>query len=137
LPGNELTGSDFVEIVRCFPWKSENESEAKSGQWKHSPFAFHTKQCYTYLCEYSEDFMIKQNITLSLPKNLIRKAKHIAFQEEKSFNELVRQCLEQRLSKTTNYAKARDRQIELLESGLDFGTEGRIKVGRDEIHERP
>jgi hypothetical protein len=72
--------------------------------------------------------MIKQNVTLSLPKTLIRKAKHIALQEEKSFNELVRECLEQRLSKTTNYAKARDRQIALLESGLDFSTGDRIKV---------
>ena len=80
--------------------------------------------------------MIKQNVTLSLPKTLIRKAKQIAVQEEKSFNELVRQCLEQHLSKTTNYAKARDRQIGLLESGLDFGTGGRIQISRDEIHER-
>jgi hypothetical protein len=80
--------------------------------------------------------MIKQNITLSLPKALIRKVKHIALQEEKSFNELVRQCLEQRLSKTTNYAKARDRQIGLLESGLDFGTDGRILISRDEVHEQ-
>ena len=80
--------------------------------------------------------MIKQNVTLSLPKILIRKARLIAFQEEKSFNELVRQCLEQRLSKTTNYTKSRDRQIGLLESGLDLGTGGRIKISRDEVHER-
>jgi len=65
--------------------------------------------------------MIKQNVTLSLPRTLIRKAKLVAVQEEKSFNELVRQCLEQRLSKTANYTKARDRQIG-YSNPLDLGT---------------
>lgn len=57
--------------------------------------------------------MEKQNVTLSLPKTLVKKAKLLAVQEEKSFNELVRQCLEERLSFSTGYAKARERQLKL------------------------
>ena len=80
--------------------------------------------------------MEKQNITLSLPKALVKKAKLLAVKEEKSFNELVRQCLEQRLSAATGYAKARERQLKLLESGFDLGTNGKISVSREQIHER-
>ena len=80
--------------------------------------------------------MEKQNITLSLPKALLKKAKRIAVEEEKSFNELVRQCLEQRVGSTTEYAKARKRQLGLLEAGFDLGTNGDIRVKREELHER-
>ncbi len=79
---------------------------------------------------------MKQNVTLSLPKTLVRRAKLLAFQEEKSFNELVRQCLEQRLSRASSFAKARDRQLELLQSGFDLGTRGRIPNDRESLHER-
>jgi hypothetical protein len=80
--------------------------------------------------------MEKQNVTLSLPKTLLKRAKRLAFQEEKSFNELVRQCLEYRLGKAASYARARDRQLRLLDSGFDLGTNGKISFGRDDIHER-
>ena len=80
--------------------------------------------------------MEKQNVTLSLPRTLIKKAKRLAVQEEKSFNELVRQCIEQRLGSSTGYAKARERQIKLLEAGVDLGTKGRVSVTREEMHER-
>jgi hypothetical protein len=80
--------------------------------------------------------MDKQNVTLSLPKTLLKRAKRIALQEEKSFNELVRQCLEERLSDATGYAKARQRQLKLLESGFDLGTNGRNPIAREAIHER-
>ena len=80
--------------------------------------------------------MEKQNVTLSLPKTLVKKAKLLAVEEEKSFNELVRQCLEQRLNAATGYAEARERQLKRIESGFDLGTNGKISVTREEIHER-
>jgi hypothetical protein len=80
--------------------------------------------------------MEKQNVTLSLPKTLLKRAKRLALEEEKSFNELVRQCLEYRLSNATSYAKARERQVRMLESGFDLGTSGEVRVKREEIHER-
>jgi len=80
--------------------------------------------------------MEKRNITLSLPKALLKRAKRLALEEEKSFNELVRQCLEDRLGSTTEYMKARKRQLSLLEVGFDLGTNGKVRVKREEIHER-
>jgi hypothetical protein len=80
--------------------------------------------------------MEKQNVTLSLPKTLLKKAKRLALEEEKSLNELVRQCLEQRLGSTADYANARVRQLSLLDSGFDLGTRGKVRVRREELHER-
>ena len=80
--------------------------------------------------------MEKQNITLSLPKSLLKKAKLLAVEEETSFNELVRRCLEQRVGTASGYKKARRRQLKLLEGGFDLGTNGSISVIREEIHER-
>lgn len=80
--------------------------------------------------------MEKQNVTLSLPKALVKQAKLLAVQEDKSFNELVRQCLEERLGAAVDYAQARERQLRLLESGFDLGTNGAISLTREEIHER-
>jgi len=80
--------------------------------------------------------MQKQNVTLSLPTTLLKRAKKLAFQEEKSFNEFVKQCLEHRLSKATNFARARDRQLRLMERGIDLGSNGRISIARDALHER-
>ena len=80
--------------------------------------------------------MQKQNVTLSLPTTLLKRAKKLAFQEEKSFNEFVKQCLEHRLGKATNFARARDRQLRLMERGIDLGSNGRISIARDALHER-
>ncbi len=80
--------------------------------------------------------MEKQNITLSLPKSLLKKAKLLAVEEETSFNELVRRCLEQRVGAAGGYEKARRRQLKLLEGGFDLGTNGSISVAREEVHER-
>ena len=80
--------------------------------------------------------MEKQNVTLSLPKSLVKKAKLLAVQEEKSLNELVRQCLEQRVSVASGYGEARERQLKLLESGFDLGTNGTISVTREDVHGR-
>jgi len=94
----------------------------------------HVNKCYTYL--FKRKSMEKQNVTLSFSKALLKRAKRLALDEEKSFNELVRQCLEHRLDQATGYAKARKRQVHLLESGFDLGTNGRVGIAREEIHER-
>jgi len=80
--------------------------------------------------------MEKRNITLSLPKSLLKKAKVAAASEDKSLSELVRESLETRLRDVTAYRQARKRQIELLKMGFNLGTEGRIVTTREQLHER-
>lgn len=80
--------------------------------------------------------MEKQNITLSLPKPLLRKAKMLAAGEDKSVSELMREALEKRLRESSGYAAARNRQLKILERGFDLGTEGVPGATREELHAR-
>jgi len=80
--------------------------------------------------------MNRQNVTLSLPKSLLKKAKVIAASREKSLSELLRESLEEKVREANGYKKARQRQLKLLKEGLDLGTKGRITTTRDELHER-
>lgn len=80
--------------------------------------------------------MERQNVTLSLPKLLLRKAKSVAAEEDKSLSEFLRESLEEKLRKTTGYKDAMERQIKLMKKGFDMGTKGRITWTREELHER-
>jgi metal-responsive CopG/Arc/MetJ family transcriptional regulator len=80
--------------------------------------------------------MNRQNVTLSLPKSLLKKAKVIAASREKSLSELLRESLEEKVREANGYKKARQKQMKLLKEGLDLGTKGRITTTRDELHDR-
>jgi metal-responsive CopG/Arc/MetJ family transcriptional regulator len=80
--------------------------------------------------------MERQNLTVSLPKALLRKAKIVAAQREKSLSEIIRESLEEKVREANGYKKARERQCRLLESGLDLGTGGKISITREELHAR-
>ena len=80
--------------------------------------------------------MERQNVTLSLPKRLLRKAKVLAAQQDKSLSELMREALERRVNRNSDYQKARKHHLELLESGHDLGSRGELTFSRDELHDR-
>jgi metal-responsive CopG/Arc/MetJ family transcriptional regulator len=80
--------------------------------------------------------MDRQNVTLSLPKSLLKKAKIVAAQEEKSLSELIREVLRGKVEQQTGYEKAKQRHLSLLKKGLNLGTKGRSAYTRDELHER-
>ncbi len=82
-----------------------------------------------------ENSMEKQNVTLSLPRSLLRKAKILAAQQEKSLSELLRQSIEEKVLEAGRYGNARNRQLRILKKGLDLGTNGTMS-NRDELHER-
>lgn len=80
--------------------------------------------------------MDKQNVTLSLPKTLLKKAKTLAVMNDKSLSDFLRETLEEKVSGETGYERAKKRQIAFMEKGFDLGTCGKIIVKRDELHER-
>jgi metal-responsive CopG/Arc/MetJ family transcriptional regulator len=80
--------------------------------------------------------MERQNVTLSLPKSLLRKAKVIAAKREKSLSELMREAIEEKVKEDTGYKKARERQLRLLKVGLNLGTKGNLAFSREELHAR-
>ena len=80
--------------------------------------------------------MEKQNVTLSIPRQLLKQAKIIAAIQDKSLSQLMRESLEEKVREEADYNKARKRQLRLLEEGLDLGTRGQVKTSRDELHVR-
>ena len=80
--------------------------------------------------------METQNVTLSIPRTLLKQAKIIAASQDKSLSQLMRESLEEKVREEADYNKARKRQLRLLEEGLDLGTRGQVKTSRDELHAR-
>jgi hypothetical protein len=89
--------------------------------------------CYTF---YSEVLMMeKQNITLSLPKDILIKLKHIAVDKNTSISGLLTQTLEEIVRKEDTYRTAKTRQMFLMERGFDLGY-GQFDWKREDLHER-
>jgi metal-responsive CopG/Arc/MetJ family transcriptional regulator len=80
--------------------------------------------------------MDRQNVTLSLPKSLLKKAKMVAASREKSLSELLRESLEDKVREATGYKKAKARQLKLLKKGINLETKGQITATREELHVR-
>ena len=61
-----------------------------------------------------------QNITLSVPKDILKKAKIIAVNNNISASKLLSNQLQEIVEKQEDYDKAHKRQSYLIESGLDM-----------------
>jgi hypothetical protein len=77
-----------------------------------------------------------QNVTLAIPKHILRKAKILAVQKNTSLSGLLTQTLTELVEHQEDYEKARVRNLEMLKSGFDFGTQGKTAWKREELHER-
>ena len=77
-----------------------------------------------------------QNVTLAIPKNILRKAKILAVQKNTSLSGLLTQTLVDLVSHQEAFDQARERNLILLNNGLDLGTQGLISWKRDDLHER-
>ena len=80
--------------------------------------------------------MEKQNVTLSLPRDLLKDAKIVAIKKDTSLSKLLVQALEDIVVQYHGYEEARDAHIRILKKGFNMGTNGDITVTREEIHER-
>ncbi|MCL6559896.1 MAG: type II toxin-antitoxin system CcdA family antitoxin [Firmicutes bacterium] len=76
-----------------------------------------------------------QNVTLSLPKEILRQAKHIAIERGTSLSGLLTQLLVEIVRKEEGYRQARERHLSMLEN-FDLGTKGNIRWTRSDLHER-
>jgi hypothetical protein len=80
--------------------------------------------------------MEKQNITLSLPKETLRKAKLLAMERNTSLSSLLVEIIEEIVARADAYEIAKERQLALMKQGFNLGTEGKATWTRDELHER-
>lgn len=77
---------------------------------------------------------MKQNLTLSLEKDIIKKAKILAAQKDTSVSGLLSKYLEKLVTEEESYQAARKKALEFLKRGFSLGGK---KVGRREVlHER-
>lgn len=77
-----------------------------------------------------------QNVTLAIPKDILRKAKILAVQRNTSLSGLLTQTLAELVSHQEGYELAHQRNLAWLKSGFDSGTQGNISSNREELHER-
>lgn len=80
--------------------------------------------------------MEKQNITLSLPKEILKKGKMLATKKGISLNELIRELLQISTESDEGYRISADRQINRMKEGIQLGTKGEISWKRDQLHQR-
>jgi hypothetical protein len=78
----------------------------------------------------------RQNVTLSLPREVVREAKVIAAKRGTSISALMAGVLSGIIDEDRGYQAARERSLRRLAGGLDLGTGGERTWTRDELHER-
>jgi hypothetical protein len=76
----------------------------------------------------------KQNLTVSLDKQTIQKAKIVAARRATSISGLLAQQIEVLVGEEEAYARAERQALALLDQGFHLG--GAILASRDELHER-
>jgi hypothetical protein len=77
---------------------------------------------------------MKQNITISLDKDLIKKGKIIASKKETSLNRLLSDFLKQIIEKEDYYEQCKRKALSILDKGYHLG--GKITYTKEDLHER-
>ena len=80
--------------------------------------------------------MDKQNITLSIPKDVLQKIKLLAVKKGTSVSGLMTHVLKEIVEEEEGYQDARLRHLALLERGVDLGTKGSGEWTREDLHAR-
>ena len=77
---------------------------------------------------------MKQNITLSIDKELIKNARVLAAQRQTSVSRMLSEELQKLIEDSNKYELAKKQALDYLSRGFHLG--GEIAVSREELHER-
>jgi hypothetical protein len=77
-----------------------------------------------------------QNVTLALPRRLLKRAKRVAADRDTSVSKLLEEALARAVDDVERYTAARRRHVAGLGRTIDLGTGGRITWTRGSLHER-
>lgn len=80
--------------------------------------------------------MKKRNITLSISRELIQKAKIIAVKNNTSLSRLLQDYLTEIVERDEAYGQAREKHEKALQKGFNLGLNGKIRWTREELHDR-
>ncbi|MBV9083190.1 MAG: hypothetical protein JOZ62_10965 [Acidobacteriaceae bacterium] len=75
-----------------------------------------------------------QNVTLSLPRGLLRRIKRLAVDRDTSISSLMTEALTRLANEARRYSAAHSRSLAALRSAGSLGTGGRRTWSRDELH---
>ena len=81
---------------------------------------------------HTEDVVMKQNITLSMDKDLLQRVKVLAAQRRSSISQMLSQELGRIVSDAESYEFAQKSALEKLKTGFHLG--GKMAAGREELH---
>ncbi len=76
----------------------------------------------------------KQNVTISLSRQVLRKAKILAARRDTSISGLLAEQIESMVGSEEAYERAERKALDLLSKGFHMG--GVIRATREELHER-
>ena len=79
---------------------------------------------------------MKQNVTLALPVETVRRLKVLAAQRGSSISRMLTETLDEILRRDDEDERGTQRILAHFEQGFDLGTQGRRTWTRDELHER-
>src|SRR5690349_4250366 len=100
---------------------------------------------------YRSRSMATHTVTISIPDEVFSTAQRLASEHDVSLSDYLAELVEKQVTaqyeqatahahhrelREREYAAARDRQLALMERGLDLGTQGKITWTRDSLHER-
>lgn len=77
-----------------------------------------------------------QNVTLSLPRALLKRIKRVAADRDTSVSAIMTEALARVADREARYSAARRRALSALQSPSSLGTGGEAAWTRDELHER-
>ncbi len=80
--------------------------------------------------------METQNVTLNLPKTLLRQARHVAVERGLSLSRLLAEYMQRAVRDEERYEAARRRALKRMEVGFGAGAASVARWTRDEAHER-
>lgn len=78
----------------------------------------------------------RQNITLALPREILKRVKVIAAEKGSSVSGLLTQALADVVSRDESYRAAQQRALAALERPRKLGTGGKASWTREELHDR-
>ena len=77
---------------------------------------------------------MKQNVTLSVEKDLIKKGKVVAARKDSSISKMLADLLKNMVENDDHYEAAKRSAFQLLKKGLHLG--GRVTWKREDLYER-
>ena len=80
--------------------------------------------------------MVKQNVTLSISKELLQQAKILAVERNTSLSALLTDALIEIVERANRYDVAKEQHLRVLNDAANLGSDGRLDWSRDALHER-